>query len=143
MTDDVISEESPYIPQKAHRGIVTVPLTIMGAILDQLGGQVAVTREKQAFSTVESILYHTDPRDGAILLTVVHRKEKPVKTGSVYVRVGSQHEASVRQHTIEALNTTVVLDYDAQDNLIGVEVIDAVRAEWNGKTMPLPGSADG
>jgi hypothetical protein len=64
-------------------------------------------------------------------------------SGNVYVCLGhSDFVLSARQRTIEALNATVVLDFGPDDELIGVEVLDAVRVAWNGKTMPLPGGEE-
>lgn len=120
----------------------TVPLSVMGALLDRLGGAVEITWEERGSSTVQNIHYE-DNGDGKVRLTAVHEEKKPV-SGSVYVHISSDPSApSVRQRTIETPNTTVVFDYDAQDQLIGVEVLDAHQVDWNGRTMPLPGSTDG
>ena len=64
-------------------------------------------------------------------------------SGSVYVRMTPADQTlSARQQTFEYPNGIVVFDFDDNGRLLGVEVLDAVQVDWNGKPMLLPGGGE-
>lgn len=60
-----------------------------------------------------------------------------MKTTAVYVYTGASSWGykAVRQVAYQQTKGDVTLDYDADDQLIGVEVMGAVQVDWNGTPM--------